>query len=133
MYHGAATGERETKRRRAALADLNRPDVCYLTTSGRVTGRAHRIEIWFAHRGGTVYFLSGGGGRSDWVRNLLADPEVTVRIGGHDYSGTGRLVRESNEDRLARELLFDKYAERYSGDLADWRETALPVAVDLRE
>ena len=32
---------------------------CYLTTVGRVTGRPHTIEIWFAREGSTVYMLSG--------------------------------------------------------------------------
>ena len=32
---------------------------------------------------------------------------------------------------MARRLLFDKYSKRYSGDLEDWRRTALPIAVDL--
>jgi deazaflavin-dependent oxidoreductase (nitroreductase family) len=57
---------------------------CYLTTTGRVSGRPHTIEIWFALRDRTLYLLSGGRDRSDWVRNLLAHPEVTVRIGRRD-------------------------------------------------
>jgi hypothetical protein len=31
----------------------------------------------------------------------------------------------------ARDLLFNKYSPGYSGDLADWRERSLPIAVDL--
>ena len=38
-------------------ADLDRPDVCHLTTIGRVSGKPHRIEIWFAHHEGTLYLL----------------------------------------------------------------------------
>ncbi|HYJ70971.1 MAG TPA: nitroreductase/quinone reductase family protein [Actinomycetota bacterium] len=54
---------------------------CYLTTTGRVSGRPHTIEIWFALQDRTLYVLSGGGDRSDWVRNLLRHPEVSVRLG----------------------------------------------------
>ena len=43
---------------------LKDEDFCYLTTRGRVTGRPHEIEIWFAVDGDTVYLLSGGGDRS---------------------------------------------------------------------
>ena len=41
---------------------------CYLTTTGRVTGEPHTIEIWFGmpEDGRAVYLLSGGGDRSDW-------------------------------------------------------------------
>jgi deazaflavin-dependent oxidoreductase (nitroreductase family) len=111
--------------------NLGRPSLCYLTTTGRVSGRPHRIEIWFVHHQGTVYLLSGGGERSDWVRNLKRTSAVTVRIGGHDYPGTARLVTDPGEDRLARDLIFDKYSRRYSDDLEEWREASLPVAIDL--
>jgi hypothetical protein len=42
----------------------------YLTTRGRRTGRAHRIELWFVVRRGAVYFTAGGRDRADWGRNL---------------------------------------------------------------
>lgn len=58
-------------------------DYCYLTTTGRRTGRPHRIEIWYAADGDRLYLLSGGGRSSDWVQNLIADPAVLVEINRH--------------------------------------------------
>ena len=108
---------------------------CYLTTTGRVSGRPHTIEIWFALRDRTLYLLSGGGDRSDWVRNLQARPEVTVRIGRRDaptVAARARVVAPgSDEDDLARRLVTDKYQPGYGGDLSSWRRASLPVAVDL--
>lgn len=108
-------------------------DYCYLTTTGRVTGRSHEIEIWFAPdpEGRTLYMLSGGRGRADWVKNLRHDPETTVRIDGSTFGGRGRFVDETEEEGLARTLLFEKYQPRTGGDLSRWRASALPVAVDL--
>jgi deazaflavin-dependent oxidoreductase (nitroreductase family) len=106
---------------------------CYLTTTGRVTGRPHRIEIWFALQTDTLYMLSGGRDRSDWVRNLRREPRVTVELGDATFAGEARLVGDETEDERARELVHDKYAQSYGGDLDDWRRTSLPVAVDLRE
>ncbi len=42
------------------------------TSPPEVGSRAkpHEIEIWFADDDDTLYMLSGGGDRSDWVRNL---------------------------------------------------------------
>src|SRR5438132_375305 len=65
---------------------------CYLTTTGRVTGRPHTIEIWFALEGHTLYMLAGGGDSSDWVKNLLRSRDVTVRIGDTTYAGLARIV-----------------------------------------
>lgn len=105
---------------------------CYLTTRGRVTGRPHRIEIWFAVEKDTLYMLSGGGTRSDWVKNLLRTPAVSIEIGGGRFEGQARVVADPAEGELARALVHDKYAAGYGGDLSGWRRSALPVAVDLR-
>jgi len=77
--------------------------------------------------------LSGNGPqhRADWVRNLMKTPAVTVRIGDRQFSGSGRVVEDGEEDALARRLLLEKYEPTYSGDLSEWGRTALPVAVEL--
>jgi deazaflavin-dependent oxidoreductase (nitroreductase family) len=115
----------------ADLESLSGEPFCYVTSRGRLSGRPHTIEIWFAIEGRTLYMLSGGGDRSDWVRNVLRKPEVSVRIGGDEIAGRGRMVAEGEEDALARRLLLAKYEPGYAGDLSEWGRTALPVAIDL--
>jgi deazaflavin-dependent oxidoreductase (nitroreductase family) len=112
------------------LRTLAGEDFCYLTTTGRVTGRPHTIEIWFSLDGQALYMLSGGRDRSDWVKNLQRTPEVTVRIANEAFEGRARIVEDAEEDELARQLLVDKYESR-PGSLSNWRRRALPVAVDL--
>lgn len=105
---------------------------CYLTTTGRVTGNPHEIEIWFGLKEGTVYLLSGNMERSDWVKNLLQDPSVSVRITNINFYATARIVTDNEEETEARNLLADKYSERRAdGSLDKWARTALPVALDL--
>jgi deazaflavin-dependent oxidoreductase (nitroreductase family) len=109
------------------------PQFCYVTTRGRVTGRPHEIEIWFAREPDamTIYMLSGGADRSDWVRNMRADPAVTVRIGEETFDGTTRILDPATEeDALARRLLQEKYA-RPGQELTNWLREALPVAIDI--
>jgi deazaflavin-dependent oxidoreductase (nitroreductase family) len=106
-------------------------DYCYLTTTGRRTGRSHRIEIWYAASGETLYLLAGGGRSADWVLNLLADSAVTVEVGGEARAGRARVLGSGEEAERARSLLHGKYAPRYHGDLTRWRQHALPVAIDL--
>ena len=111
------------------LADEN---YCYLTTIGRVTGEPREIEIWFGLDGATLYMLSGGRDRSDWVKNLMREPRVSVRITDRTFQGDARVVSDPEEDQRARTLVFEKYSPGYGGDLEDWRERSLPIAVDLR-
>lgn len=107
-------------------------EYCYLTTTGRRTGRPHRIEIWYSLDGQTLYLLSGGGRSSDWVRNLEAAPEVQVELGEATHRARGRVLEGGDdEEERARALVFDKYAVRVGRDLTDWRRRSLPVALDL--
>ena len=113
----------------ALLASLSREDYCYLTTTGRLSGRPHEIEIWFGVDGAALYLLSGGGEASDWVKNLTANPNVTIRIGKHTFSGTARRVKDEEEDLSARHLLAGKYQEWEAEEtLSEGARTALPVA-----
>jgi deazaflavin-dependent oxidoreductase (nitroreductase family) len=112
-------------------------DFVYVTTTGRVSGRPHEIEIWYARSGDTLYLLAGGGRGSDWVRNLAADPACGVRLKGTEHRGMARILDEPGaladpaEERRARDLVFAKYDPGYDGSLASWRDAALPVAIDL--
>jgi len=116
---------------KSLLSDLAKEEYCYLTTTGRVTGRSHEIEIWFGLNAITLYLMSGDG-KSDWVKNLLKNPSVTVRIAKHIFSGTARLVRDEQEQMLARNMIADKYKEREAdGSLSEWAQTAVVVGVDL--
>jgi deazaflavin-dependent oxidoreductase (nitroreductase family) len=109
---------------------LRRQEFCYLTTTGRVTGKPREIEIWFGVYRRTLYMLSGGRDQSNWVRNIMKNPAVTVRIAGRKFRGAARIVTGREEDHLARRLLLAKYATP-TDDLKEWGENALPVAVDL--
>jgi deazaflavin-dependent oxidoreductase (nitroreductase family) len=106
-------------------------DYCYVTTTGRVTGNPHTIEIWFALQGNAIYILAGGRHTSDWVKNAKKQPNVAVRIADRTFDGVPRIVEpDQPEDALARRLPLKKYAGKDS-DLDEWGRTALPVAIDL--
>jgi deazaflavin-dependent oxidoreductase (nitroreductase family) len=108
----------------AALGD---EDYCYLTTTGRVSGEPREIEIWFALEEKTLYMLSGGLDRSDWVKNLKRDPAVSVRIARRTFTGRARVVEDPAEEARARDLVAGKYGRLGS----EWHREGLPVAVDL--
>ena len=115
------------------LAERAPADFCYLTTIGRRTGKAHEIEIWFAALDGKLYMMAGGRMRADWVRNLIRNPGVSVRIQGDSRRGTARVLDEEGEPELdgqVRRVVAEKYGEvEQGGELSQWAKTALPVEV----
>jgi deazaflavin-dependent oxidoreductase (nitroreductase family) len=116
------------------LPQLTREEYCYLTTTGRVTGKPHQIEIWFGLEDQSLYLLSGGMDKSDWVRNLLKNPSVTVRVGKHNFHARARVLTDEKEENMARCMLAEKYQEWDKGkELSEWARTALPIALDLIE
>jgi deazaflavin-dependent oxidoreductase (nitroreductase family) len=114
------------------IARLKAEEYCYLTTTGRVSGKSHEIEIWFGINNNALYLLSGGGNKSDWVKNLMKDSNVIVRITKHSFKGMARIVKDANEETMARNLLADKYKERESDhSLSEWARTAQVVGIDI--
>ncbi len=112
-------------------------EFCYLTTIGRVSGKPHEIEIWFAFDPApgsrTLYMLAGGRDRADWVRNLRQNPVVAIRLADATWPATAQIVAPDDaDDPLARELLCGKYQGWQPGQpLSEWGRTALPVRFTL--
>ncbi len=89
-------------------------DCCDIVTVGRRTGNPHEIEIWFGVTDGRMYLISGNGPTADWYRNMLATPEVTVKLAGEERVGRARDVTEPDERRRCGDLMGAKYV--WGGD-----------------
>ena len=114
------------------LSRATRDLLLHLTTTGRRSGRPHRIEIWFAAFRGKIYLLSGGRDRSDWLRNLQADGRVSIELKGEHHVGVARVLQPGTaEDRLARELLVTKYEPVEHDSLEEWGRMSLPVVIEF--
>ena len=89
-------------------------ECCYLTTTGRRSGRPHEIEIWFGVVESTLYLISGNGPTADWYQNLLADPAVSVRVGEQSRVGRASAVGDPEERRRVGDVMGAKYV--WDGD-----------------
>ncbi|MGH2561309.1 MAG: nitroreductase/quinone reductase family protein, partial [Thermomicrobiales bacterium] len=82
--------------------------------------------------GGTLYILSGGRDRSDWVKNVKREPGVSIRIDGQTFAGTAEIVEGTEEDLIARQTVVAKYYGWREGPLPNaWARESLPVAIRL--
>ncbi len=83
--------------------------------------------------GDTIYLLSGGGDKSDWVKNMRVQPQVKVRIAKYDFTGQARFALDAEEESRARRLLAAKYQGWREGrKLSEWARESLPVAIELK-
>jgi deazaflavin-dependent oxidoreductase (nitroreductase family) len=84
------------------------PLYLYLTTTGRISGQRHEIEIWFSEHGGHFYLIAERES-ANWVRNIQSQPRVKVRIGDAEFNAIGRVVHDDREPQLEATVkaLFD--------------------------
>jgi deazaflavin-dependent oxidoreductase (nitroreductase family) len=80
----------------------------YLTTTGRVTGHAREIEIWFTEHGGHFYLVAERES-ANWVRNIHSQPQVKAQVGDAEFNAIVRMVHNDGEPQLAATVkaLFD--------------------------
>ena len=101
-----------------------------LITRGRRTGHPHRIEIWFVAHDEGAYLLSDSD-RADWYRNLVADPSVTLEIGGERRRTTATPVERADpSNAIVRPAMVAKYQGGYGDDLNRWSRTAWAVRIE---
>lgn len=70
-----------------------------LTTRGRQTGRPRHTMLEHTFFEDHVYLAPGWGERTQWYRNIVADPRVTVQRGGPAESAIARRVTDDHELR----------------------------------
>ena len=104
-----------------------------ITTTGRKSGRPHRVEIGF-HVLDDGLFIAGIPGRRDWLANLAANPQFTFHLKESiqmDIPATATLITVESQ----RREVFAKLAELRQGgrpmDVDAWVEDSPLIQVEL--
>lgn len=77
-----------------------------LKTTGRTTGLKREVALGYAILDGAVYCSAGFGPRTQWYRNLLAEPRVEVVLPGGAFAGVAEVVTDPVELDLAWRALI---------------------------
>ena len=78
----------------AEVARLAAVRTIELTTVGRHSGTASRIEIWWFHVDAR-FIITGTPGKRDWYANVLANPRVVVHAAGGDITGRATPISDT--------------------------------------
>jgi len=91
-----------------------------LTTTGAKSGTKRTTPLVYLPDGDRVVVFASKGGaptNPDWYHNVVANPEVTVEVGGESYQARAVVAEQAERDRLFAEQAsrmpnFAEYAEK---------------------
>jgi deazaflavin-dependent oxidoreductase (nitroreductase family) len=78
-----------------------------LTVTGRRTGKRRRRPIRAIRNGATLYAVAILGERSDWLRNMRANPKAQARVGIRTRGISMREVTDPSEREQATQLYVE--------------------------
>ncbi|MGY5033401.1 nitroreductase/quinone reductase family protein [Streptomyces sp. 900116325] len=80
------------------------PRQTLLETTGRASGLPRRTPVGGRRVGNEFWLVSEYGEKSQYVRNIQADPQVRIRIKGRWHAGTAHLVPQDDARARLRTL-----------------------------
>ena len=63
-------------------ARLSRSSEITITVTGRKSGRAISIPVWFVLEGDKLYLVPVQGSDTQWYKNVLKNPSIRIEAGG---------------------------------------------------
>ncbi len=83
--------------------------VLLLTTTGRKTGLPRVTPLQFEEVDGRYLIGSARGVQADWVRNIMVEPRVSLRVGSRRFDGHAEVSTDVNTVTAFMELRLDRH------------------------
>lgn len=91
------------------IAALQKTDEIRLTVIGRSSGRKISRPVWFVHEGDMLYLLAVTGSDSQWYKNVLENPIVTLSAKRATLTAKARAITDPVKVREIVEKFRAKY------------------------
>ena len=96
--------------RNDSLAErLSRVREITITVTGRKSGRAVSIPVWFVFEAGKLFLLPVKGSETQWYKNVLANPSIRIDARGAEAALKARAITDSAEVKPVLEKFRAKY------------------------
>jgi len=81
-----------------------------ITVTGRRTGKAIRLPVWFVAEGDALSLLPIKGSQSHWYQNVRANSSITIQVGRQRLIARGR---PTTDRRIVRSVVR-KFQAKYT-------------------
>jgi len=106
---------------------LKNTDEIEITVTGRVSGRRISNPVWFVQEGNNLYLLPVNGSDSDWYKNILKTPRMSLAANGEEWSAE---VRPITDQATVRDIV-EKFKDKYGADQVKKYYSKFDVAVEV--
>ena len=107
--------------------------VLLLTTTGRKSGRRRVTPLQYEEIDGSFYLGAALGQRSDWVRNIQADPQVEIRVKRRHFSGRAEIIQDTGQIADYLELRLQRHPKMVGAIMRSDGIPCPPQRSDLEE
>ena len=92
---------------------LNNSRQIKISVIGRHTGRTITVPVWFVIEHDALYLLPVHGSKTQWYRNLLMNPTITIQV------GRDRRVLRANALRGERAVhrVIQQFGDKYKPEI----------------
>ena len=101
---------------------LNKGRQIRIGVIGRNSGRTTTLPVWFVHEDDALWLLPVHGSKTQWYRNLLKNPTITIKVGNEQRMLKAKTLRGAAAVRRVIHSFGSKYTpemitKRYPGPL----------------
>ena len=83
--------------------------VLLMTTTGRKSGRRRVTPLQYEEIDGAFFLGAALGGKSDWVRNIRANPQVEIQVKRLHFGGQARIIQDIEQIADFLELRLQRH------------------------
>jgi deazaflavin-dependent oxidoreductase (nitroreductase family) len=91
---------------------LSRSREITITVTGRKSGRAISIPVWFVSNSEKLYLLPVQGSDTQWYKNVLKNPSIRINAGGAEAEFKGVPVTDPTRVSSVVEKFREKYGSK---------------------
>src|SRR5881409_1631214 len=80
-----------------------------ISVTGRSSGRTITLPVWFVHEDDALWLLPVHGSKTQWYRNLLKNPAITMKVGNEKRMLEAKALRGATDIRKVIQWFGNKY------------------------